>query len=67
MSAKVRRFINLNKEIPFQPDVEIRICVIDKLNNKKPVFYFKLSDNQYVTEWADYGISINSEDCSYNQ
>ena len=50
MSAKVRRFINLNKEIPFQPDAEIRICVIDKLNNKKPVFYFKLSDNQLVTK-----------------
>lgn len=49
MSAKVRRFINLNKEIPFQTDVEIRICVIDKLNNKKSVLYFKLSDNQIVT------------------
>ena len=50
MSAKVRPFINLNKEIPFQPDAENRICVIDKLNNKKPVFYFKLSDNQLVTK-----------------
>lgn len=49
MSAKVRRFINLNKEIPFQPDAENLICVIDKLNNKKSVLYFKLSDNQIVT------------------
>ena len=49
MSAKVRRFINVNKEIPFQPDAGIRICVIDKLNNKKSVLYFKLSDNQIVT------------------
>ena len=40
MSAKVRRFINLNKEIPFQTDAENRICVIDKLNNKKFVFLF---------------------------
>ena len=49
MSAKVRRFINLNKEIPFHPDAGNRICVIDKLNNKKSVLYFKLSDNQLVT------------------
>lgn len=49
MSAKVRRFINVNKEISFQPDAGIRICVIDKLNNKKSVLYFKLSDNQIVT------------------
>ena len=50
MSAKVRRFINLNKEIPFQPDAENLICVIDKLNNKKFVFFYsKLSDNQLLT------------------
>ena len=38
MSAKVRRFINLNKEIPFQPDAGIRICVIDKLITKSLFF-----------------------------